>query len=232
MKSESKSNNKFAWLLAAFGAVSLTSLAQPASAGPYNNFAMTQNVILNNFNTRRAQLQTEIGSNLNAGKLHPGQAAHLRASLDRLADLQSTFSEDSALDNRETQILVDGYTQVTTTMNQYIAQAPSVPFGNYGSVGRGNQPGFWYPNRQGRWDRRSASSLLRRIDNGLVSGRLTAEEAAHLRRKYNRLLEEEGRLSYNRNYGGYDSNNWNDLNNVLNRLLNTRQANVRLRHWD
>jgi hypothetical protein len=222
MKSESKSNRKLAWLLAAFGAVSLTSLAH----------AMTQNLILNNLSTRRAQLHTEIATNLNAGKIHPGQAADLRASLDRLADLQSTFSEDSALDNRETQILVDGYTQVTTNMNQYIAQSP----GTYGSLGPAggpvNTPGFWYPNRQRSWDRRSASSLLRRIDNGLASGRLTMAEAAHLRRKYNNLAQEERRLSYNRAYGGYNNSNWNDLNNIVNRLLNTRQANVRIRHWD
>lgn len=230
MRSESKSNRKIAWLLAAFGAMSLTSLAQPAFAGPNQNFAMTQNIILNNLNTRRAQLQAEIATNLNAGKIHPGQAADLRASLDRLADLQSTFAEDSALDSREAQILVDGYTQVTANMNQYIAQGPSVPYGN---IGQGSSaPGFWYPNRQGRWDKRSATSLLRRIDTGLASGRLTAEEAAYLRKRYYRLLQDERRLSLNRNYYGYHNNNWNDLNNVLNRALNTRQANVHIRHWD
>lgn len=189
-------------------AVLLLLLAQQAH-GRDRGFSFTQSVIQNNLNSRRSQLDTQIARNLASGKLSPAEAAQLRDKLDRLADLQLTYSEDSALNERETNHLVNGYAQVAVNMNNFL----STP----------GYSGYRWNSRSNRFYRNStARALASRIDRAVVDGRITPREADRLRERY---------LAESLRYGAYDRR-LNELSVLLDRMLTVRSANTRFRHWD
>ncbi len=189
-------------------AVSLLLLAQQAH-GRDRGFSFTQSVIQTNLNTKRSQLEAQIAQNLSFGRLSPAEAAQLRDNLDRLADLQLTYSEDSALNDRETNHLVNGYAQVAANMNNFL----STP----------GYSGYRWNNKTNRFYRNStALALAARIDRGVVDGRITPREADRMRERY---------LSEGSRYGRYD-HRLNELGVVLDRMLTIRSANTRIRHWD
>ncbi len=188
--------------------VSVLLLAQQAHSRD-RGFSFTQSVVQTNLNTKRSQLEAQIARNLASGKLSPAEAAQLHDKLDRLADLQLTYSEDSALNERETNHLVNGYAQVTANMNNFL----STP----------GHSGYRWNNRANRFYRNSnARALAARIDRGVVDGRITPPEADRLRDRY---------LAESLRYGAYDQR-LNELGVLLDRMLTVRSANTRFRHWD
>lgn len=167
------------------------------------NFSYTQSLIQNNLNSRRNQLNAEISTNLASGKLSVAEAARLRDKLDRLADLQLTYSEDSALNEMETNHLVNGYAQITSDMNNFV-----------------RSPGFRWNARGNRFYRHSvARALAQRIDRGVADGYITPREAERLHDKY---------LSV----GPRADMRMAELNSILKRMLDVRTAGTRYRHFD
>lgn len=195
-------NNKGSFLVIA--ALSVVILGQQGHCRD-RSYSYTQSVIQNNLTSKRQQLNAQISANLASGKLSASEAASLRDRVDRLADLQLTYSEDSALNEWETNHLVNGLAKVTADMNNFL----STP-----------NRGFRWNNRAHRFYRNSmARSLAEKIDRGVADGRITPREADHLYRKY---LSE-----------GYRADTrFAELNSLLNRMLTVRSANTRIRHWD
>jgi len=198
-------NNKGSFLVMA--AVSCLICAQYGQCRD-RGFSYTQSVIQNNLTTRRAQLNQQISQNLAAGKLHPSEAASLRDRLQRLADLQLTYSEDSALNERETNYLVSGYAQVTSAMNNYLNSRADMA------------PQYRWNSKYNRFYKNSkARALALKIDRAVVNGLVTPPEAERMRSRY---LSEGPR--YNTRL--------NELSGLLNRLIDTRTAQTKFRHWD
>lgn len=202
-------NNRGSFLVIA--AVSLIAvLGQQGHCQNYRGhggFSYSQSVIRNNLDTRRAQLNAEVRANLAAGKLHPSEAALLRDKLIRLADLQLTYSEDSALNDRETNHLVNGYAQVTTDMNRMISSRASLA------------PTYRWNAKGNRFYKHSTARVLaERVDRAVVNGLITPREADRMRSRY--LVE-----------GPRFNARLNELDDLLDSMQRTRSANTRIRNW-
>jgi hypothetical protein len=199
-------NNKGSFL--AIAAVSVLILGQQGECRE-RGFSYTQSVIQNNLNTKRQQLNAEITAKLASGQLSTSEAASLRDRVDRLADLQLTYSEDSALNERETNHLVNGYAQITADMNNFVS-----------TPNRFSRGGYRWNSRANRFYRNSmARSLAQRIDRGVADGTITPREAERLHDRY---------LSA----GPRADMRFAELNSILNRMQSVRSAHTRFRHWD
>lgn len=170
---------------------------------------LNQNLVKTNINTREAQIESEISAGVTAGQLNMQEENDLRAELNRIETLEGQYLSDGNLTNVETQQLVDELTNLTTRMQTYLTNSATTGTGTanyrdwfrrYGgptASGSKNQA-----ERQAHLDTRQAE-LNARIEQGVTSGRLNANESSRLRAELNKIANDEtaaladGRLSYN-----------------------------------
>jgi hypothetical protein len=176
--------------------------------------AANQALISSNFQTRYNQLTSEIQSHINSGQLTPEEASILQAELNRINNMQLSYSA-GGFTNMEAQMVVDAFSSLT---NQLQASASNtITVNNNFGFGGNNPYGYGYGWRNGSYYlpnynsvTQLQNSILTRINRGLASGHLTQSEANRLRNDYNQISRQINRRTVRGNI---------NMNPVVRRLM-------------
>lgn len=208
-------------LVSAFG----LSLAQPAQAQGaldilrnyiggggstnVNNQAQTQTMV--NLNSQRAQIEANIATGMNTGRISAQQAADFRTQLSANSSLQTQFVADGNFTFQEAQNVLSAL----NTIDSSVQAANNIGAGFYPN----NGTGVW---RRGSW--RGAGDLTAiearisaKLQRGQANGRLTAGEFNSLQADLNRIAAQRARIT----------NQLNKLDNKVEKNLRDREIGYR-----
>jgi hypothetical protein len=136
-------------------------------------------------NQRQQMLEQRIDAGMRTGQLTASEAAGLRAQYRDIANLEMGY-RSGGLSAAERRDLDRRFDRLSASIRAE-RHDPQVAGGWFGGNGWMDQHGVWTPiNARQR-------ELDRRIDTGVASGRLTANEARNLRREYRSIARLEAR---------------------------------------
>lgn len=141
--------------------------------------------------SQRAAVETKIAASLAAGTLTNSQAVDFRRELARIANMQTSFiASNGALNGNEIYTLAGQLDRLSDRVDSQISLTPLQP------VAIPGQSTAAIDARQ--------TQISRRIDDGLSSGRLTAQTAADLKHELEHIAMLEA--AYQSNSSGVTSN--------------------------